>query len=334
MAITITPEILGQVADQTCSYCYLYEPLKVAILESSPSGEKLYIDLKIYDTSDVNNIIETIEQYAIYDINPGNPVSVDLMKLARQYHNANVYQYSTIDDVIDTEKGWKSVVSEYKYRFYIYSDETETPVTIFKLPIIGGRTFPDFVPAVGTNQVLTETSLNEIDMDGRWIDYPVITSELVNPMLPDSRPVITSTIQSTGCKSDGYLIWKSRFGGWCTWGMDIKVDNHTGTYSGDLDSGYFTSTDPTGGGNPYIPVNYTGVESSYGYSLKALSLLTTELKGISGIHFSPAIYFMKDNNSMELMKKQGVSTPISSLSNGGDFSITLKNISSMTQKTR
>jgi len=43
---------------------------------------------------------------------------------------------------------------------------------------------------------------------------------------------------------------------------------------------------------------------------------------------------MNNNQNMELMKKTGASTPISSLANGGDFSLTLKNISQTTQKTR
>jgi hypothetical protein len=84
----------------------------------------------------------------------------------------------------------------------------------------------------------------------------------------------------------------------------------------------FESTTGGGGtGLPYVPVDYTGVTSDEKHSLKALSLSTNELRGASGIHASPAVYYMKDNSTMELMRKTGASTPISSLANGGDFTV-------------
>lgn len=333
MGLTITPEINGQVATADCSYCYLFEPLRVAIQESDIAGTKIYIDLEVYLTSNINTIFALEIQYGIYDINPGQSLSVDLMEMALQFHNANVYNYSNIDDVVDATDGWKSVVSEYRYKFRVYSDVTATETQIFKLPIIGGRTLPDFVPAVDENQDLTEISLYDVNLSDRWINYPVISQTLSIATATDARPTITSTLQTEGCIPEGFIIFKSRFGGWVTWGMDIKVDENSGSYSGMLEAGMFESTAETLG-NAYVPVNYTGIDSSYSYSLKSLSLLTQELKGVSGIHYSPAVYFMKNNNSMELMRKSGASTPISSLSNGGDFSVTLRNISKTTQKTR
>ena len=337
MSLTITPEILGQVADQNCSYCFLYEPLRVSVLESDEDGEKIYIDLEIYRTNNDDPdtyLVNTEVEYAVFDINPGNPVSVDLMKLARQYHDANVYKYASIEDVVDLEEGWKSVVSEYKYKFLIYSDETDTKSEVFKLPIIGGRLFSDFTPAVDETQALSEMELNNVSLDGRWIGYPVISQSLKNPNIADSRPTITSSIQTSGCTSEGYLIWKSRLGGWVTWGFDITTESNSGSYTGKLESKYFETTDKSGGGDPYVPVNYAGMESKYSYNMKSLSLLTSELRGVSGVHYTPAIYFMKDGSSMELMRKTGATTPISSIANGGDFSVSLGNISSMTHKTR
>ena len=333
MSLSVQTRILGQQADQNCSYCYLYEPLEVSIQESLIQGEKIYIDLEIYLTSDSNTLISTEVNYAVYDINTGESLSVDLMKMARQYHDANVYKYANMTDVISTVSGWHSIVSKYKYKFLIRSDETTTPIQVFKLPIIGGRNFKDFTPTVDENQKLTETDFYNVDLSGRWAGFPIVTNQLVSPTLVDSRPIVTSTIQSTGCKSDGYVIWKSRLGGWVTWGMDIKTDNNSGSYMGSISQAYFESNSEFNG-QPYVPVNYTGIESSYGYSLKALSLSTNELNGVSGIHYSPAIYFMKDSNSMELMRKTGASTPISSLSSGGDFSLSLSNISKSMHKTR
>ena len=333
MGLTITPEIFGQVATSTCSYCYLFEPLKVVVQESDTDGTKIYIDLEVSLTGDDTTIIATEVQYGIFDINPGELLSVDLMDMAKQYHNSNIYNYANIIDVIDTINGWNSVVSEYKYKFKFYSDVTATKTEIYKLPIIGGRTFPNFVPAVDETQALTEAELLGIDLNNRWNAYPVVTQSLVDPTLQDARPSVTYIDQTEGCDPEGYIIFKSRYGGWMTWGFDIKIDDLSGSYSGSLETSMFEST--TGFlGFAYVPVNYTEVNSSYSYSLKDLSLSTEELRAASGIHFSPAIYIMNNNQNMELMKKTGASTPISSLANGGDFSLTLKNISQTTQKTR
>ena len=121
-----------------------------------------------------------------------------------------------------------------------------------------------------------------------------------------------------------------------TWGFNIKIENQSGSYSGSLPSKMLSSTLPSGGGQPYVPADYTGVDSSYGYNLKDLALSKTELRAVSGIHASAAIYFIniEENGIMELMRKTGASTPISSLANGGDFSLSLSNISISTQKTR
>ena len=335
MALTINPEISGQVITSACSYCYLFEPLRVSISESETTAEKIYVDLEIIDTTDDTNIVATEVEYGVFDTYSGNVLSIDLMEIARQYHDSKVYIYSSIDDITDTTKGWHSVVSKYKYNFKIYSDVTATQTEICKLPIIGGRLFKDFSPGVDQTQSLTRADELGVDLSGRWDEFPFITQTLADPTATDSRPTITNTTQTTGSHPcGGFIIFKSMKGGWSTWGLEIKVERESGSYSGNLQVGMFESTEQSNG-NAYIPIDYTEINSSYSIELKSLGLLNIELDALSDIHHSPALYYMADkDSSLELMRKASADTPKSNISNGGDFSLSLSSISSMTQKTR
>ena len=112
-----------------------------------------------------------------------------------------------------------------------------------------------------------------------------------------------------------------------SWGFDIKTESEQLSYEGNLDSEMFESTAEEGG-NPFIPTDYTKVTTSCSLNLKALSLSSLELQVVRGINFSPAVYYMRDNSGkLELMRLSSASVPISSLSNGGDFSVSLSSIS-------
>ncbi len=156
MAITLATEILGQEATSSVSYCYLYEPLRVQITESDSTAESISIELEILDTSNTATVVENLLEYGSFDLNPAQPISIDLMKIAQQYHGANGYNYSHIDEIVDASTGWQSVVSKYVYNFKITSDKTSTPVEVKKLPIIGGRSFSDFIPSVSQDLPITE----------------------------------------------------------------------------------------------------------------------------------------------------------------------------------
>ena len=89
--LSVSPNIGGQQATSTISYCYLYEPLNVIIEENlNLTPTKIYIELRALDTEDPTTIVESIAGYAEYDVNPNQPLKVDLMKLARQHHDANL----------------------------------------------------------------------------------------------------------------------------------------------------------------------------------------------------------------------------------------------------
>lgn len=187
MAITINPQILGQEVTDICTYCYLYEPLSVSISESNLAALKIFIDIEVVDTTNGAAIVESLVEYGEYDINSGELLTVDLMKLARQHHDAELFKFATIDDI---NAGWDSVVSKYKYRFKIYSDETATPKEVFKLPIIGGRLFKDFEPLVTSSNLLTEAEVYGVDLKDKWCNKDTIETTLVDPTLIDARPII------------------------------------------------------------------------------------------------------------------------------------------------
>lgn len=335
MAVTINSQIQGQQFNSVATYCYLYEPLRVVLSEDDNTAQKFYIDLEILDTQDNTVVVEDNFRYGDFDINPGKSISVDLMKLARQRHDAQVYKISEINNISTAQSGWKSVVSQYIYNFKIYSDINTTPISVKKIPIIGGRLFGDFIPQVGISQNLTEADVNGLDLSERWLGYPYFTNQLSDPSLQDARPILSSQIATAGVEPcAGMIIWKSRLGGWMNWGMDIKTESFKHKYDDNLEVGMFDSTEDIDG-DPFVPVNYTGVETSYSITLKCLSLTNQELKAVSGINSSPVVYYMKDNSGkLELMRMNSATTPLSSLSNGNDFSVSLSSISSSMQKTR
>lgn len=341
MALTIATEILGQQATSSITYNYLYEPLRISITESDLTAKKIYVDLILRSTSDTATVLSTgttLVNYGDYDLNPGQSLSIDLMKLVQQHHNANVYNFSHIDEIVSD--GWKSVVSEYIYEFSITSDITTTPISIKKLPIIGGRSFPDFVPAISTfgTQLIDEADINGVGLHGRFKDYPYLNTILANlaSASTNKEPSIfkgSSTTQGiTPCA--GQVIWKSRFGGWMTWGFKLKTESQAKKYSGNIQVGMFEST-LTSGGQAYIPVDYTGISTSYDLKLKELALESDELRAVQGIIASPAVYYMKDSTgALELMRLSSASAPLDNKANGGDFSVSLKSISTSMQKTR
>lgn len=336
MALTINTVITGQQADVNLSYCYLYEPLKIRVIESDLIAKKLYVDVLRKDIN-TGELIDTNFKYADFDINPGKAIVFDLMELAQQLHNANLYKYSSILEFNMPEK--QSVFSKYIYTYRIYTDITVDFPLISKLPIIGGRDFQQFNPIVTHTSPLDEFTyygLDKVELQRRWgaSDYYLMRL----PNLDSGFPIIPIVTDSPGglasCKPEGgILYWKSRFGGWMFWGFDIQRKTSSPKYEGNLSSGMFESTDDSGG-VPYIPIDYTSVSSDYSLELKGLSLSKDELRAVAGIANSPAVYFADViGNRLELMRVSSYSAPFSNLANGGDFSVSLSNISKTTIKT-
>lgn len=331
MAFTVTSQITGQNISSTTSYCYMYEPLKVNAVETNADVTKITVDLSVYDTQ-TSTIVELSQNYAIYDAIQNVAVEIDLSKIMQQYHDANTLRIGTTADLSSLTN---IPVSKYKYYFYIYSDSPGTVITTTqKLPIIGGRDFYDFNASVLQSQPLTEAGLNGVTLSGRWLNYPNILTTLANPTATNSLPTITVSTESTADLEPcgGMLIWKSRFGGWMYWGMDIATRTQSSSYRGDLEVGMFEATAL---GNPYIQTDYTKIDSSYSITLKALTLTNDELESVAGITNSVAVYYMRNSTAkLELMRVSSASAPISTLIGGGDFSVSLKSISTSSQKAR
>ncbi len=236
-----------------------------------------------------------------------------------------------MSDITDASNGWKSTLGKYRFTFSIYSNITTTKVNVNRSFLIGNRGFEDFIPTVSNGDILNEFQKYEVDGDNRWIDYPTI-SIYVSPS-GSTKPTIQANIQTQGKHPcGGYLIWKSKFGGWMHWGFDLKSESTNHSYEGNIESEMFESTLPIGG-NPYVPVNYTGISSSRSITMKSLGLTSEELLCVNGIQSSPAIYVVKEDLTMELMRLASATIPLDNLSNGGDFTVSLKSISIANQKT-
>lgn len=335
MAVTITPEILGQVANATFSYSYLFEPLRVLVAESTNSATKIFVDLRIIDGT-LGTILDTLEKYAEFDLSPGDKVSFDLMEIARQHRNSDTYKFANVDDMIEVN-GFDSIVSKFRYIFRIYSDINTTPVEIKKVPIIGAREFEQFVPAVTQSTPINEFQfygLDEAALEQRWGTVFLPKTVLKSPIVTDTRPTLTKI--AGGGKvpcGEAFLIWKSRFGGWMWWGFDLKNKTLNHRYEGNLEVGMFESTKESAG-DPYVPVDYTGITTSYSLSLKSLALTKLELQAVSGIKASTVVYFQQPGSqNLELMRIVSATTPFSVIARGGDFSVSLRSISKGNQTT-
>ena len=344
LQLNAAAQISGQIVNNFTSYCYLYEPLKVTITEGTGIVPTKYsIELEIRDTADYTDIIESITDYAVFDVNAGEALTVDLMKIARQYHDANVYKFANMNDVVGAD-GWKSVVSEFIYNFRITSDASATVDVVSKLPIIGGRPFDEFVATVPESQDLTEAEIQGINFANIWGGWPFVLQSLADPTDNDARPTILKVLGGIGAVSDsytrarkacgGYLVWKSKYGGWMQWGFDLGTESTSRAYQGNLQVGSFESTSMNNG-DPYVQMNYTGVQSSKTRTMKALNLTQNELRAVSGINDSPAVYYVKsETGEMELVRLTSASAPLLSTANGGTFSVSVKSISQLKQQTR
>ena len=338
--LTKTNEIQGQSANNAASYCYLFEPLRVIFTENSAAATKLYVHLQVTKTDGSSYLIANLPKYAEYDLPSSGSVSIDLMKIAQQYHDANVYKFAEVQDFDSAiGAGWKAVVSQYRYTFKISTDKTTATLDVVKIPIIGGRAFQDFVPSVTNTNEITEAGVLDIDLTNRWKDYPMITQTLAVPTSTNATPTVSVQYSSLGTKPcGGMLIWKSRLGGWMYWGFDLKKESQQKTYTGNIPVGLFESTGPAG--NAYIPTSYTGIETSNTVTLKSLGLSSNELRAVQSILASPAVYYMADSDGgvdqtrIELMKVTSATAPLDNLANGGDFTVSLSSISTSSQKVR
>ena len=342
MALQITPQISGQVASSTISYSFLQEPLKVYITDSDADTRIIYADVTRVSTED-GSVVSTHQQYIHRDIPSLGGVVIDLSKVMRQMHDYNTYQYGSVLDIVN---GWDSVLSKYIYKFEFYSDvATSVKTTIQKLPIIGGRSFDTFTPSVTYQtpiQELASSYLQGGNLGGYQI--PVFSLKEISSVSDnDYRPTATTTsITNTGdnVPCEGVIYWKSKRGGWMSWGIDLKTENKSHQTMGSLNVGMFESTSYSGGGDIYSQADYIGTTSGLTLNLKSLSLTKDELLAVSEIAGSPAVYYRRgesvpsSSDRIELMRMTSATAPIRTHIMGGDFSISLARISTIEYKIK
>lgn len=339
MSLTITPQITGQVASSTLTYSYLQEPLKVHITDSDALVRIIYANITKIAT-DTGAVVSIHSEYIHRDVSSLGGVVVDLSKVMRQMHDYDTYKYGSVSDIAS---GWESVVSKYIYKFDFYTDQLVTPTTILKLPIIGGRSFDTFTPSVDYTNILQELSSSQLQatkLGGYQI--PTFTLKQISAVVDSnySPNVVTTTVPGTNSPCEGVIYWKSKLGGWMSWGMDIKVESKGHNVMGDLSVGMFESTSYTGGGNIYSQADYTTSSSSLSINLKSLTLSAEELIAVSEIAGSPVVYYRRSTTTplssdrIELMRMTSASAPIKTHINGGDFSVGLSRISITEHKTK
>ena len=332
MAFTITPQLTGQAIDAFPIYCYLYEPLRINAVDTTSDVTKISVQLDVYSLVDFS-LVESNPNYATFDTIPNVPIEIDLGKMAVQYHDANTFNVGVVSDLVVATD---IPVSKYRYRFTITTDSSATTTTyiIQRLPLIGGRVFQQFTSIISQYQQLTEAEVYGVTLSGRWKNYPNISITLIAAHLTYAVPTITVTTESNSQYEPcgGMLIWKSRYGGWMYWGMDIATEVPVSSYSENLKVGMFEANAQ---GNPYVGVDYTKIDTQYNISLKALNLTSDELKAVSGLSSAVVAYYMATPTSkLELMRVTSSSAPISTLISGGDFSVGLKSISTTSQNAR
>ena len=141
MAVTLQQTLANQSGSATNSYCYLYEPYRMIIGETDSDATKIYIKLVLTDLSDTSTTVAEEEAYGEYDLNTAKVLTVDMMRLAQQYHNADVYKLEGITSLQRPDRGWDMILSKYRYEFQITSDVSTAPISLVLTPVIGGRSF-------------------------------------------------------------------------------------------------------------------------------------------------------------------------------------------------
>ncbi len=335
MALTITNQISGQQASDTLTYSFLYEPLKIYITDSDPTVSEIYCDITRLNTVGSGDAVPVKIKYIVRDISSLGGISVDLSKVMIQMHDFDTYNFQSMNNVI---AGWDSVMSKYIYKFDFYTNQSATKTEILKLPIIGGRSFANFVPAVDHNTPIQEISNSDLinsNLKGYTIvDYTLKDISLVtNSNYSPNSSLVSVTTGTEPC--EGVIHWKSKLGGWQSWGMNLANIKNRHAYEGSITIGMFESTSSSGGGDAYIPVDYTGVSSSFSISLKSLSISADILKGLAEINGTPTVYYQPTPTSrLELMRLTSATAPVKSLIQGGDFSVSLKGISKTKQRVK
>lgn len=323
MAISIQTELSDHTISSAKSYKYLFEPLRVRITETGSKWVKITV-LRKSPAMDVT--LQTYADYFFSETDATGMAVVDLMEIARDFYG-EIYKLGHYAD-ISLNPG----VLLFVFQFKITTDLTATATNLSIIPVIGGRSFDQFNGDILHTAPLTEWAYYGITQP-LFKGYPKIEIILIDPVQTYIIPTVNIGLSVTGRDvCGGYLIWKSRFGGWMTYGFDIFSETESMEYNLSVDSNLFEGNTNR---RPYVPVNYAQVENSYNVSLKALSVSKEEAQALKSLNSAPVAFLMRSTTSkLELMRISSASIPINNLANGVDVQVTLSSVSTSKQNVR
>lgn len=324
--LTITPKINGQQADNSVSYAYLYEKLPILI-----STDELFPGLLKADLVEVNvatgEVIHSTNQvdYIVLEYNLNNQAEIDVMEVIRQYCQNEWFKIGKLSDIT-----WETIITKSIYRI-AFDYGLPTQKIIYKLPIIGGRNFHEFVPYISSTNKLDEWGIAGQVMPS-FIGYPLWNISLQSGILGNYTPSVSYSIPTSGRSVCGAaLVYKSKFGGWCTYGFNIFSETNSSQYLGDISFDNFRAVNS----HAYLSANYTGIVANSQINLKTVGISKIDADALRGITQSPAIYLMRTPSSpLELVRLNSFSAPVNNLSGGTTVDINLTTIHQLRQDVR
>lgn len=318
MAITITTLLTDESVSTSKKHKYLFEPLEVKLSEPGTTLFKIDVVLSNIATGALE---VSYSNYALLDADENGEAIVDLMSIARDFFDAETYKIGDVSDIDPL-----TIVPGRFIQFNVSNDVSLGFEILRAVPLLGQRTFDQWDGEMSNTKPLTEWELYGITQPD-YIGYPKITTALKSNDSSDMTPAVTITTPTTGrCVKGAYLLWKSRLGGWCSYGFDVITERETGAYIGSLGNELLRANDS---GNPFVRANFTKRTVRKTVELKSSGVAQNEVKVLKGIEASPAVYLMRSESSkLEMFRLGGVSESITNLSGGSNVSITLDSITS------
>lgn len=321
--MTIVEKIIGtKISD--LAYYYVFEPLYVELTNTVSDD----IDVWVQEL-DINTGAILSTQFATnLTTDNNNQIVVDYMAVLKSFITLEPYKIGSVSDILDS----KFVLG----RFNILTGwDGQNYTSIAKIvPLLGARMFDKFSE---NTHIRTSTPLTEFEYlnleNPKFKGYPIIDITLQPLTNQNIEPTITITTPSTGSTVCGaFLIWKSIYGGWVSYGFEIISETTNTAYNNDLDMNLIY---PNDNGNPFLTPNYTNRNTVHSLTLKAISVERDIVLGIRGIEMAPVIYLMRSATSgLELMRLDSFSAPLDNLKAGETVSISLTSIHQISQNLR
>ena len=320
-------------------YIYLYEPYEVDVISNSGLPDILKITVSERALSNKWTTVNTYTDYALYDLIPYKSVRVNIAEIIKSLFDSNAYDIGNLSDLIPTPEGRNTTMTNYTYQIF-FNTNHDSLIGLFFYPLLGARPFKE-LGALNENIPLEESTALGLPIK-EFAYLPNIEINLKPISNTDMTPLTTIYYNNLGegkKYSGAGLIWKSKYGGWVTWGFDIVSEDFSNSYKGDIKVNPYEINSE---GEFYVEPDYSTVETSSTVSLRALSVTKEYAEVLKGINYSPAIYLVRKGvddsllatGALELMRLAGAAIPITSLNDGVDVSINLKSISTVTQNVR